>query len=369
MNDEHWRARALIDAEALRHNLAVVRKLAPGCRVMAVLKSNAYGHGMGLVSSEIAAHVDALAVATLEEGIACRAANPSLPVVVLSELQRPTSLDICQRHQLQPVVHTLQHIQWAEQYRGEPLSLWLKIDTGMNRLGIAPDEVADAMARLGRNKRLENIRLMSHLANADDPQDPASEQQLRCFKQCTDAYPPERSLANSAGVMKWPRTHFHWVRPGIMLYGGSPLLGCCGTELGLRPVMRLEARLLSVKEVAAGRPVGYGGAFVTPAPMRIGVVGFGYGDGYPRVLSPAAEVLIGDLRVPVIGRVAMDMITVDLSRRPHTAVGETVVLWGEGLSVDEVARWAGTISYELLCKVSDRVARVIVNDVIVNDRK
>ena len=372
MSNQRRRARALIDAGALRHNLALVRKLAPGCRVMAVVKSNAYGHGMAAVSREIAGRVDAFAVATLEEGIACRAANPSLPVVVLSGLLQPESLELCRRHRLDPVAHTLQHVQWLEQYRGEPLSLWLKIDTGMNRLGIAPGEVADAVARLGRNKRVESIRLMSHLANADDPDDPCTEQQSQCFKQCAGTGigglgQLERSLANSAGVMGWPQTHLDWVRPGILLYGGSPLLGRCGPELDLRPVMQLEARLLSVRDIAAGQPVGYGGAFVSPAPMRIGVVGFGYGDGYPRVLNPSAKVLIGGARVPVIGRVAMDMTTVDLSGCPEAevavAVGRKVVLWGGGLSVDEVAGWAGTISHELLCKVTDRVERSVCESV------
>lgn len=360
MNGERWRARALIDAGALRHNLARVRKLAPGCRVMAVIKSNAYGHGMAAVSRAIAGRVDAFAVATLREGIDCRAANSSLPVTVLSGLHDPASLDLCGRHRLEPVVHTPAHVQWVEAYRGAPLTLWLKIDTGMKRLGIAPGEVADAVARLRRSKQVEGIGLMSHLANADGPEDDLSDRQLRRFKQCTDAYELVRSLANSAGVMKWPQTHFNWVRPGIMLYGGSPLMGCRGPELDLRPAMRLEARLLSVRNIAAGRPVGYGGDYVTPAPARIGVVGFGYGDGYPRVLSPAAEVLIGGVRAPVIGRVTMDMTTVDLSGCRDAAIGRKVVLWGGGLSVDEVAHWAGTIPHELLCKVSGRVPRVTV---------
>ena len=349
---------ARIDHRALRHNLAVVRRLASGCRVMAVLKSDAYGHGMVAVSRAIAAEVDAFAVATVAEGIQCRAANPSLPVTVLSGLQSPASLELCQRHQLEPVVHTPQHLCWVEQCDGAPLGLWLKIDTGMNRLGIAPAEVADAVTRLRRSTRVKSIRLMSHLANADDPADDYSAQQLARFKACTDAWEGERSLANSAAVMKWPQTHFQWVRPGIMLYGGSPILGHRGPQLGLRPAMQLEARLLAVKAVAAGQPVGYGGAYITPAPARIGVAGFGYGDGYPRLPGVGAEVLVGGVRVPIIGRVSMDMTTVDLSRCPDAAIGDKVVLWGANLSVDEVAGWGGTISYELLCKVSKRVPRV-----------
>ena len=357
MNTEHWRARALIDARALRHNLALVRQLAPGCRVMAVIKSNAYGHGMAAVSREIAGRVDAFAVATLQEGIDCRNANPATPVTVLSGLQQPAALDLCRRYRLDPVLHADEHLRWVEQYRGAPLAPWLKIDTGMNRLGIAPGRVAEAVARLRRNKRVGSIRLMSHLANADDTEDAHSAAQLKRFKRASDAYEMERSLANSAGVMRWQKTHFEWVRPGIMLYGGSPLRGCLGPQLDLQPVMQLEARLLAIKTVAKGQPVGYGGVFVAPKSLRLGVVGFGYGDGYPRLLRPTAEVLIDGERAPVVGRVAMDMTTVDLSRCADAAIGDKVVLWGNGLSVDEVANWAGTISYELLCKVSERVPR------------
>ncbi len=388
MNSEHWRTRALIDCGALRHNLSVVRKLAPNCRVMAVVKANGYGHGMATVCAAIAKRVDAFAVASVEEGIECRAADLSLsaslsaplPVVVLSGLQRPASLALCSRYCLSPVVHSMEQVEWIERHDDEPLNLWLKIDTGMNRLGIAPDEVAAVVSRLRRSKYVTAIRLMSHLANADDPQDDLALQQLRRFQQCTDQYASqsasqsagqsasqfdgqsklERSLANSAGIMHWQQTHMDWVRPGIMLYGGSPLIGSTASHLNLRPVMRLEARLLAIKEVAAGQPVGYGGTFITPTRMRIGIIGFGYGDGYPRVLSDAAEVLIGDVRAAVIGKVAMNMITIDLNRCPEAAVGQAVVLWGGSLGVDEVAGWAGTNAHEILCKVSERVARVSV---------
>lgn len=367
MTTQNWRARALIDGRALRHNLAVARRLAPGCRVMAVIKSNAYGHGMAAVSRAIADRVDAFAVATLQEGIDCRAANPALPVTLLSGLRQPADLELCRRHRLDPVLHAGEHLDWVEQCRGAPAPLcaWLKIDTGMNRLGIAPSQVAGAIARL-RQSGVKRIGLMSHLACADAVGDPRTAAQLKRFRRATDARRLERSLANSAAVMKWPKTHFQWVRPGIMLYGGSPLLGAHGPELGLRPVMRLEARLLAVKRVARGGAIGYGGDFVAPRPMRVGVVGFGYGDGYPRTLDRAGAsaappaVLIGGARAPLVGRVSMDLLSVDLSACEDAAIGRKVTLWGDGLSVDEVANWAGTLSYELLCKISERVARELV---------
>jgi len=281
---------------------------------------------------------------------------------LLSGLQRPADLEDCRRHRLDPVLHHEEHLRWVEQRRGalRSLSPWLKIDTGMNRLGIAPARVADAVHRL-RRSGARGLRLMSHLAGADDVSDRRTAAQLRRFKRATAAFKAARSLANSAAVMKWPRTHFDWVRPGIMLYGGAPLLGARGPELGLSPVMQLEAKLISVKTVRKGEAIGYGGAFTAPKPMRIGVVGFGYGDGYPRALhragASAPAVLVGGARAPLVGRVSMDMLSVDLSACEDAAIGRQVTLWGDGLSVDEVAGWAGTISYELLCKISERVAR------------
>jgi len=363
MKTHNWRARARIDGRALRHNLAVARRLAPASRVMAVVKSNAYGHGMAEVCRALGGQAEAFAVATLQEGIDCRAAAPSVPVTLLSGLQRPADLQDCRRHRLDPVLHHEEHLRWVEQHRGAlgSLSAWLKIDTGMNRLGIAPARVADAVDRL-RRSGVGDIRLMSHLANADDVSDRLTATQLRRFKRATAAFKSARSLANSAAVMKWPRTHFDWVRPGIMLYGGAPLLGVRGPELDLSPVMQLEAKLISVKTVRKGEAIGYGGAFTAPGPMRIGVVGFGYGDGYPRIVdrasaAPPPAVLIGGARAPLVGRVSMDMLSVDLSACEDAAIGRKVTLWGDGLSVDEVADWAGTISYELLCKISERVAR------------
>lgn len=371
----NWRARAGIDARALRHNLGRARGLAPGCRVMAVVKSNAYGHGLAQVAGALATHVDAFAVATLQEGVDCRRAAPESPVTILSGLQRPDDLAVCARARLHPVLHSEEHLQWVEQRGGSfmrALNPWLKIDTGMNRLGIAPARVADAVARLQR-RGVDNIGLMSHLAAADDAGDAGdgfTDLQLRRFKRATDGFGLRRSLANSAAVMRMPRTHFDEVRPGIMLYGGAPLLGRRGPALDLQPVMHLQARLIAVKTIRKGESIGYGRDFTAPKSMRIGVVGFGYGDGYPRVVdrggrgddSSAPAVLIHGKRAPLVGRVSMDMLTVDASAIDNARIGDTVTLWGDGLSVDEVAAWAGTISYELLCKISERVQRELIDD-------
>jgi len=361
----NWRARALIDARALCHNLGLARRLAPGCRVMAVVKSNAYGHGLTEVVRAIGDGVDALAVATLQEGVDCRAASPDAAVAILSGLQRPDDLTVCAQQRLQPVLHDEEHLQWAEQCDAvvRRLNLWLKIDTGMNRLGIAPAKVADAVARL-RRCGARDIRLMSHLGCADDASDGYTGAQLQRFRRATDGLNMQRSLANSAAVMQCPGAHFDWVRPGVMLYGGSPLLGRRADELDLQPAMHLQARLITVKSVRQNESIGYGRDFTARRAMRIGVVGFGYGDGYPRVVdrgdaAPAA--LINGKRAPLVGRVSMDMLTVDLSAHTDARIGDVVTLWGDGLGVDEAAAWAGTIGYELLCKISERVARRLIN--------
>lgn len=363
-NSACWRVRALIDTTALCHNLALVRKLAPDCKVMAVVKANAYGHGMVCITHHIAELVDAFAVATLQEGIECRMANPTLPITVLSGLHHSataahaTALEVYQRYRLDPVVYTFEHIEWLAQSQDAPRTLWLKIDTGMSRLGIAPAQVPEAVARLRANRCIKQIRLMSHLANADASENDFTDKQLAQFQQSTAQYELERSLANSAAILNWPQTHFQWVRPGLMLYGCSPLGDGSAALPNLKPVMQLESRLLTVKNIAAGQSVGYGSAFIATVPMRIGLVGLGYGDGYPYSISPSAAVLIGNTRARIIGRVAMDMLTVDLTHHPQAKSGSTVVLWGNLLPVAEVAKWAATIPYELLCKVTMRVPRI-----------
>ncbi|MGR3983731.1 MAG: alanine racemase [Gammaproteobacteria bacterium] len=354
-----WRARARIDRSALRHNLEQARRLAPQSRVMAVVKADAYGHGMAAVTGALASRVDAFATATLEEAIACRRAHPRIDVAVLSGLLGPESPAICARHHLQPLAHTPEHLEYLAHYDGAPLSVWLKIDTGMTRLGLEPAQVADALARLQRNRRLRVIGLMSHLANADDADDDFTAAQLGRFRKCAERHQLARSLANSAGIMQWPQTHFDWVRPGILLYGGSPLRARGAAELGLRAAMQLEARLIAVRDIEAGRALGYGGVYRAPAAARIGVLALGYADGYPREITGGAA-RVGGARAPIVGRVSMDMLMLDLSNCAEAGVGDTAVLWGGEPRVDEIAACAGTVAHELLCQVGARVRRVNV---------
>ena len=348
-------ASARIDLQALRHNFSRVRRAAPGSRVMAIIKANAYGHGtveVGRALSDAAAFV----VACVEEAIALREAGFDRHIVLLEGLFDADDIDLIHAYRLDIVVHHDSQLDLLERARtGRPIDVWLKIDTGMNRLGFVPDSVAAASARLAGLPGVGTVRLMTHFACADDLSNDYTREQLRCFSAVTAPLPGECSLANSAGVLGWPETHADWVRPGVMLYGSSPLQGRTASELDLLPVMTLTTRLIAVNRRRQGDPVGYGGEWVCPADTRIGVAAIGYGDGYPRHAPSGMPVLVNGERVSLAGRVSMDMICLDLTSLPDAQVGDEVVLWGEGLPIDEIAAQAGTISYELFCGVGRRV--------------
>lgn len=348
--------RAAIDTHALRHNLKVVRERAQGARVMAIVKANAYGHG--LVPTALAlADADAFGVARLEEGLTLRAAGITQPIVLLEGVFAPEHLLEAARHGFDLVVHDQLQIELLEQCTSpQRFLLWIKIDTGMNRLGFRPSEFA---AALGRLRRLQpaplEIRLMTHLARADDGDNAETQRQLARFEEATKGLDYARSIANSAGVLgSIPLAH-DWVRPGLALYGASPFAGGCARELGLQPAMSLETAVIAIRQVPRGETVGYGGAWKAPRDSVIAIIAAGYGDGLARNLPNGTPVLIGGRRAPLVGRVSMDMIAVDVTELSDVRVGTPVVLWGAGLPVEEIARHAGTIPYELLCAVSQRV--------------
>lgn len=354
------RARATVDAAALRHNLARVRAFAPGRRVIAAIKADAYGHG-ALHAAAALADADAFAVATVDEALQLRWTGVSQPLIVLSAAWRTEDFAACAEHDLQPVLHDPAQIEALARQDGRGLTVWFKLDTGMHRLGF-PAEEAPALHR--RLEALPGVRLagwMTHLACADDPADPTTKDQVRRFHRGLADLPGERSIANSAGIVAWPDTHADNVRPGIMLYGSSPLLEGSGADFDLRPAMTLTAPLIARKRVAAGEPVGYGATWRAPEDMPIGAVAIGYGDGYPRHAPNGTPVLLRGRRVPLIGRVSMDLINVDLRGCPDAEIGDTAVLWGEGLPAEEIGRAAGTISYELFCRLTSRVEFVHVD--------
>jgi alanine racemase len=348
--------RAVVDTGALRHNLQQVRAIAPGARVMAVIKANAYGHGLVPAAKALAA-TDGFAVARPDEGVALRAAGLTNRVLLLEGVFSSEQLEAAVQQHFDVMVHSTAQLELLEQRQSRAgLTAWLKVDTGMNRLGFRVEEFADAYARLIRIPGIAaSPPLVTHLANADDRRDPKTAGQVRAFKDITQGVEGERSLANSAGVLGWPATRGDWVRPGLMLYGATPFPSGTAEESGLRPVMTLQSEVIAVKRVVAGETVGYGGAWSAARDTRIAIVAAGYGDGYPRSTAAGTPVAINGHRAPLVGRVSMDMIAVDVTDLPAVAAGDPVVLWGEGVPVEEVARCAGTIPYELLCGVSQRV--------------
>lgn len=348
---------ARIDLNALRHNLSRVRQAAPGRQVYAAVKADGYGHGGPQVARALEG-ADGFAVACSEEALALRVSGISQPILLLEGPFEANELDLCVEHDLQTGIHHPEQLRMLETARlARPLPVWLKIDTGMHRLGIAPQQVASFWQRLQDCPNVASITLMSHLARADEKDCQVTTQQLQNFQQVTKHLSAPRSLANSAGILGWPDTHCDVVRPGLMLYGASPFAGRVGHDEGLRPVMNLESRLITVKPVARGSEVGYGGRWTAPEDMTMGIVAMGYGDGYPRHVPSGTPVLIDGVQAPIIGRVSMDMLTVDLRRHPQARVGDRVVLWGEELPAETIAEAAGTIPYELFCGVTGRVYR------------
>lgn len=356
-------ARAFIDISALRHNFQQVRKAAPGRGVIAVVKADAYGHGAERVARALE-EADAFAVARLEEAGVVRAAGIAKPLLLLPGVCGNEELAEAAKLDLDLVVHHESQIATLERASlRRALRVWLKVDTGMHRLGFAPQQVASMWQRLESCPAVaEPLRLMTHFARADERDDPSTGEQIACFaslEQCTRA---ETSLANSAGVLAWPQSHGDWVRPGIMLYGISPFVGGRGERDGLRPVMTLASQLIAVNKLRKDDTIGYGGTWRCPEDMPVGVVAAGYADGYPRHTPSGTPVLVNDARVALIGRVSMDLLSVDLRTQPNARPGDPVVLWGRGLPVEEVAEHAGSIGYELVSRVAPRVARETIGE-------
>jgi alanine racemase len=348
--------RARVDGGALRSNLQVVRSCAPGCRIMAVVKANAYGHG--LVATALAlADADAFAVARLEEAVALRAAGLRRRIVLLEGVLDAEQLRQAAELELDLVVHQELQLALLEQYgQQRRLRLWLKVDTGMNRLGFRPERFRAAWERIMQctPPPLE-LRVLTHLAGADEEDGRSTTAQLARLEPLMAGIAAELSIANSAAILAYPHTHAQWVRPGLALYGISPFGGRCGAQFGLRPAMTLESTVIALREVLAGERVGYGGVWQAARTSRVAIIAAGYGDGLLRSLASGAPVLIGRQRAPLVGRVSMDMIAADVTELPGTAVGDRVELWGAGLPVEELAAAAGTIPYELVCAVSQRV--------------
>ena len=344
-----------IDAEALRHNLQRVKTFSPDSKVIAVIKANAYGHGVQATASALS-EADAFALATPNEAISLRQSGISKPLIVLQGFSSIEELRALANLDIQVVVHQSSQIDLLEQCSDIQLDVWLKVDTGMHRLGVPIEEVASSCHRLKACDSVGEIRLMSHFANADDLDHPMNAEQLLAFTNAFELSSlDEASMANSAALIALPESHMQWVRPGIMLYGSSPLKDKTADALDLKPVMQFESKLIAVKNLKQGDMVGYGSAWQCPEDMKVGVVAAGYADGYPRHAESGTPVWVNNVLCPLLGRVSMDSVCVDL-RGVEAETDDRVVLWGKELSVDVVAEHASTISYELLCHAGTSLA-------------
>ena len=344
---------AIIHPSALVNNLLVARQAAPTSKILAVIKANAYGHGLLRVAKALEA-CDGFAVLSLDEAVRLREAGFAQPILLLEGVFAEAELAVVTEHQLRLVVHTLEQIEWLK-HAWSPLRIdvFLKLNTGMNRLGFAPQDLAAALAALRNCPVLGQLTLMTHFAAADEGL--GVHAQLALFHAQNQPFALPASLANSAALLRYPETHADWVRPGIMLYGASPFADVSATDLGLEPAMSLVSEVIAVQRVPRGATVGYGATFTADRDLRVGVVACGYGDGYPRHATSGTPILVGGVRTRTLGRVSMDMLAVDLTPLPLAGIGSPVTLWGEGLPVEEVARAAGTISYELLSARAERV--------------
>lgn len=349
-------AQALLKFSNLRHNYRVARKSAPG-KAWAVIKANAYGHGILPCAKALAAEADGFAVACVDEAMTLRDAGIEHPLLVLEGAFDSQEWELASRHSLRLAVHhPLQLKDCRNASLDNPVRVWLKINSGMNRLGVRFEDAPEMIARLHNDPNLRLEQVMSHYASADE-EDPAFylQQQKRMMQH---KWPAPVSISNSAGIMRGGADGETAIRPGIMLYGSSPLAGKSAADLGLKPVMTLQSALISTHKVPAGETVGYARAWTAPRDSVIGVVAMGYGDGYPRHAPAGTPVNVAGQTCPLVGRVSMDMITVDITDAPQAVVGSPVELWGELVDVDEVARLSGTISYELFCRLTPRVPRI-----------
>ncbi|MBU2711920.1 alanine racemase [Zooshikella harenae] len=352
--------RATIDLNALQANYLYAKQMsATNAQALAVIKADAYGHGAIASAKALDAEADGFAVASVEEALQLRHANIKSPIVLLEGFFSAEELEAISHFNLQPLIHSRQQIEVLHKHpQDKMLTVWLKLDSGMHRLGFSPEQFITAYTELTQLPYIKSIICTSHFACADEPDHPMNKKQLdRCAQIIKTLGNPPASLANSPAILTMPDSHYQWLRPGIMLYGSSPFAHSQPQASVLKPVMTLTAEVIAIKSLAEGETIGYGASYQVGKSLPMGVVSIGYGDGYPRYIAEGAPVVINGIRCPIIGRVSMDMITVDLTNCPQANIGDTVELWGNQLSVNEIAAYANTISYELLTKITQRVPR------------
>ena len=349
-------SKIVIDIKALKHNFLRIKEFAPHSKVMAIIKADAYGHGIVRVAKTLS-NADAFGVACLEEAEQLRAASIKTPIILLEGPYKPNDISSIIKLNLDVVIHSKYQLEILEKTKIEgKVKVWLKIDTGMHRLGFPYNDTEKVLKRLISCKNVDSTPiLMTHLATANEKNHDLTKKQLDSFKHASKIMQIERTVANSAAVINLPETHLDWIRPGLMLYGVSPLIDSFGHDHGLKSVMTLESEIISIQSLSKGESVGYGATWRCPENMPVGIIAAGYGDGFPRHAKSGTPTLVNNVRCPLIGRSSMDMLTIDLRNQPNAKIGDRVVLWGQSLPIEEIAAYADTIPYELLCGVHKRL--------------
>ena len=347
---------ALMSTKNLLHNVSVIRSKAPQAKLLVMVKANAYGHGICSVGQRIQNHVDMLGVASIDEALLLRESQVEVPVLLAEGVFSAHAYGVAAHKDFHVVVHHECQLGWLDEYKGPlPLNIWIKVDTGMGRLGFLPQDFHAAYERLMANPFvLKPIPIMSHLACADEPGHALNEKQIKAFQEIRQKYPGPYSLCNSAGIFQFPQEHHDMVRTGLALYGISPVTGKTAEELGLKPVMTVQSCLIGVKSPEAGSTIGYAARYTTKG-GPIGVIACGYGDGYPVSAQDGTPILVNGVHCSIAGRISMDMLTVDLSPCPQAQIGDPVTLWGEGLSVNEVVPSTSVNAWRLSTGLQKRV--------------
>ena len=360
---------ALIDRSALRANMALAQSLAPKTQIMPMVKANAYGHGMVQVAQALAGNAPAFGVACIEEALELRASGIDQPILLLEGIFSRDEIEVAAKNNFWLMIENeTQKTAVLEAKLKHPIHVWIGIDTGMHRLGFPPDKVQSIFSQLEHSSNIcSTIVVASHFACADDLSSSKTIQQQNTFKKCVDSTVPDGStdlqlsIANSAAILAWPDTHFDWQRPGYMLYGSSPFTTTQANADKLIPAMTFKSAVISLRNIGAGESVGYTSNWTANRPSSIATITVGYGDGYPRHAPNGTPVLINNIRCPLVGRVSMDMITVDVTDLESIKIGDQVTLWGPNLSVNEIAHHCNTIGYELMTRIPSRVPRLYIN--------
>jgi alanine racemase len=346
-----------MSTQNLLHNVAVLKKQAPGAQIIAMVKANAYGHGLRSVSLRLQTVVDSLGVASIDEALALRKAGVTIPITLMEGVFEPEELLVASCESFQVVFHEQTQLHWLRSaYVPAPITAWLKIDTGCGRLGFSVEEAQEVYQELSSSSHLvQPIGIMSHLACAEEQDHPLTREQFEKFNTFVQRLPGPKSISNSAATFLYPESRFDVIRPGLALYGISPLPGVGAHELDLKPVMTLRTQLIAVKNMRKGASLGYGARYVCPEDMPVGVIAMGYGDGLSRTAQDGMPLLVNGKICQLAGRVSMDMATIDLRSCPGARVGDAVTLWGEGLPIEQVAPFTSHTPYDLVTAVQSRV--------------